>query len=315
MDQIQFTKEEIEEFITEATEMLSQAEDSFLSLDKGTEFKSCYQNIFRVFHSIKGGSGMFGLNKIYQHMHEVENIFQAFKDKNSMTPDHVSYFLSAIDACRKMIKGEEVQFTYSLPDKKNEPSQRPEKGNNVTQITAPAKNRDVIFAIDDQEPILEIVRTRLSDHFKVLTYTDPQKAISEVSLHKPCAIIADYNMPQMTGLEAHSQIHQIDPDVPVILMSGVLTKDVVLQAINLGIHGVIEKDATEIQMLTLVESAAAKYKLSKLLTKSINLILYQLPELSNYLRMKGQSDTQKLIETAFNELLETRRSLKKIQAA
>ena len=59
--------EEIREFKNEALELLDEAEQSLLSLEKGGDFSKTYAAVFRVFHSLKGGAGMLGLQELQSH--------------------------------------------------------------------------------------------------------------------------------------------------------------------------------------------------------------------------------------------------------
>lgn len=105
---------ELEEFKVEATELLDVAEKSLLSLDQGGDFPSCYNAIFRSLHNLKGGSGMFEMNELCQHTHELESIFTTFHDKTQIPPQYLSFFLRGIDAARAMLAGEQVNFDYNV---------------------------------------------------------------------------------------------------------------------------------------------------------------------------------------------------------
>jgi chemotaxis protein histidine kinase CheA len=52
-----FSQEDIQEFCQEATELLEAAEESLLSLNKGEDFQTNYDAIFRAFYSTKRGLG------------------------------------------------------------------------------------------------------------------------------------------------------------------------------------------------------------------------------------------------------------------
>ena len=107
-----FSDQEIEEFKTEAIELLDVAEKSLLALDLGSEFKLTYDAVFRSFHNLKGAAGMMEMQRLQAHTHELESILMPFKDRNEMPKNYVSFFLNGIDAPRSILDGNDVHFNY-----------------------------------------------------------------------------------------------------------------------------------------------------------------------------------------------------------
>lgn len=67
-------QELLEEFRTEASELLEETEEHFNALDANPEDISPVNPIFRAFHTIKGNSAFFGLNRIKRFAHSVEAV-------------------------------------------------------------------------------------------------------------------------------------------------------------------------------------------------------------------------------------------------
>ena len=110
-----FSEQELEEFKTEASELLEVAEKSLLLLDAGTaDFRSVFDSIFRSFHNLKGASGMMELTALQGHTHKLEDILMRFKDQDSMPKPCVSLFLRGVDAARTLLGGGTIQFDYSV---------------------------------------------------------------------------------------------------------------------------------------------------------------------------------------------------------
>ena len=57
-------------------------------------------------------------------------------------------------------------------------------------------------------------------------------------------VIADYRLPGMDGLEFLKRIQRIDPDVMKILISAYGSKDVISEAMRMGVLDFIEKPFT-----------------------------------------------------------------------
>ena len=77
---------------------------------------------------------------------------------------------------------------------------------------------DLIFVVDDNEMILEIVTAHLAnvDFNNVQTFTNPLDAIEAMKDVSPAAIISDLQMPGMSGVELLSK----NSEIPGIIMTG-----------------------------------------------------------------------------------------------
>ena len=88
-------------------------------------------------------------------------------------------------------------------------------------------------------------------------------------------------MPKTSGLDLLREVNKIDPDIPVIFVSGHLTKEMIIESLSYGIFGVVEKPFQEAQIVAMASAAAERGYLNKLLNKSINFIMYQFSDLDN----------------------------------
>ena len=72
----------IDEFISEAGELLDEIESELLNFDPSQPLpKETYSLIFRNFHSLKGSSGMMGLDELQRHTHLLEDKFQSYENR------------------------------------------------------------------------------------------------------------------------------------------------------------------------------------------------------------------------------------------
>lgn len=103
-----------------------------------------------------------------------------------------------------------------------------------------------LMLIDDSIDILELSETVLSrerDHFNVTSTTDPQKALEKLEEGHLDAMISDYDMPQMTGIELLQEVREVDQDLPFILYTGKGTEEVAVDAIKAGVTDYFQKEA------------------------------------------------------------------------
>lgn len=94
------------DFLTEATDLLSTTEQSFLELEKDPTNKTLIDAIFRFAHNLKGTSRAVGFGEIAELTHKAENLLLEIKQEKIMaTPAVVSTLLVFNDKVREMIEG------------------------------------------------------------------------------------------------------------------------------------------------------------------------------------------------------------------
>lgn len=91
-------------FLDEANDLLDKLEDLLLELENNPDDIETIQAVFRIMHTIKGSSGMFGFDAISHFTHEVESAFDGVRNGEvSVTPELITHTLSARDHIRKLL--------------------------------------------------------------------------------------------------------------------------------------------------------------------------------------------------------------------
>ncbi|MCP4504141.1 MAG: response regulator [Deltaproteobacteria bacterium] len=81
-----------------------------------------------------------------------------------------------------------------------------------------------IVFVDDDVLVLNLVQRMLSkSDIECHVYTDPKKATEHVRSHPVDAFFSDINMPDISGSDLLPIIHEIDPTLALVLVSGVHT--------------------------------------------------------------------------------------------
>lgn len=97
-------------FLDEANDLLDKLEDLLLELENNPEDIETIQAVFRIMHTIKGSSGMFGFDAISHFTHEVESAFDSVRNGEvSVTPELITHTLNARDHIRKLLDDPENQ--------------------------------------------------------------------------------------------------------------------------------------------------------------------------------------------------------------
>ncbi len=100
-----------------------------------------------------------------------------------------------------------------------------------------------VLYVDDELSLLEITQRFLgkTGGFSVRTTTSAAEALDILSSCRFDAILSDYMMPQMDGIEFLKLVRQQDPEVPFILFTGKGREEIVIQAINNGATFYLQK--------------------------------------------------------------------------
>ena len=118
-----------EVFFEEANELLESLEGYLLSLEENPTDKEIISAVFRVMHTIKGSSGMFGFDAISSFTHEVESAFDTVRNGTApVTPELIKLTLQSRDHIMDMLNGNISEETSS------------QLINTFKQLMAPYKN-------------------------------------------------------------------------------------------------------------------------------------------------------------------------------
>lgn len=104
-------------------------------------------------------------------------------------------------------------------------------------------SRKCILAVDDSAIVLSRIESTLSNDYDVVTVNSGARALKYLKEEKPDLILMDIRMAQKDGIETLRDIRNMDEckDIPVIMLTGVETKDSVLESAKLGIRDYILK--------------------------------------------------------------------------
>lgn len=91
-------------FFEESFEGLEIMEAGLLHLDAGQADPESINDVFRAAHSIKGGSGMFGLDVVTSFTHVMETLLDQMRDgSRKVTKDVVNVLLGSVDRLRDLL--------------------------------------------------------------------------------------------------------------------------------------------------------------------------------------------------------------------
>jgi len=100
-----------------------------------------------------------------------------------------------------------------------------------------------VLYVDDERDLLDLGKIFLerSGEFRVDTRTSATDTLNSSSLQEYDAIVSDYQMPDMNGINFLEAIRKTHTNIPFILFTGRGREEVVIQAINKGADFYIQK--------------------------------------------------------------------------
>ena len=119
------------------------------------------------------------------------------------------------------------------------------------------EGRQRVLIVDDEESIRDLLsRTLALAEYDVQTMSDGISALHHLreGTDAYSLVIADLRMPGMDGLTLIREVKQINPQLPIIIITGFSSESSAIEAVNLGVAGYLTKPVGIPQVL----AAAAK---------------------------------------------------------
>ncbi len=129
-------------------------------------------------------------------------------------------------------------------------------------LASDSKSRDILVLDDDPVVLLAITETLEREKYNVQAFSNAREALIAMEQTHFATIISDQRMPEMAGLEFLDKCKHIQPTASRILITGVLTLNTVIEAVNQGeIFRFIAKPWIREEMLATVENAVQRFTL------------------------------------------------------
>ena len=106
---------------------------------------------------------------------------------------------------------------------------------------------DVILLVDDDAAVRNALKFSLEmEGFSVRLYPTPEALLAESNLPAVGCLVIDYRMPEIDGLELVERLRNRGVALPVLLISGRVTRSLRDRASGLGVRDVLEKPLSDL---------------------------------------------------------------------
>ena len=99
----------------------------------------------------------------------------------------------------------------------------------------------ILIADDDAFTRMRCAKLMTKSGHEVLEAVNGQEAVEKFRTHKPDCVLMDITMPEMDGLEALTEIRQIDPNARVAMVTAMSQQEIVIQALQAGAKDYVVK--------------------------------------------------------------------------
>ena len=112
-------------------------------------------------------------------------------------------------------------------------------------------HRSTVAVVDDDPAVLDSLQFLFEvAGYRVATYASAAAFLDSQAIHT--CLVLDHHMPHMTGLQLTAELRNNGANIPVLLITGSSSPAIVARAAQLGIEKVVEKPASEYDLLTFV---------------------------------------------------------------
>ena len=125
-------------------------------------------------------------------------------------------------------------------------------------------NNEVILIIDDKPNIREVLSDYLKNKgFSVESCENAEIALENIQKILPDVIVTDLKMPGIDGIKLMNEVRNIDPNIPVILITAFGTISSAVEAMKAGAYDYLTKPIDYNRLRILIRRALDQKKISR----------------------------------------------------
>lgn len=121
-----------------------------------------------------------------------------------------------------------------------------------------------ILVVDDDQNILKVIKLRLeANNYRVATTLQAEAAVKIAKNKIIDLALVDLKLASKNGIELMEELHQIDPEMPIIILTAYGTIKNAVQAMKKGAYNYLTKPFDDQELLLQIKNGLEKRSLSK----------------------------------------------------
>ena len=121
-----------------------------------------------------------------------------------------------------------------------------------------------IIVIDD-DPVMRLSCFKILDKegYLVETYEDGEQGLKAIEKQKPDLLVIDLKMPKIGGMEVIARVHEIDPEICIVVITGYATIGTAVDAMKAGAYDFLPKPFTPDELRLIVSRGIERSELAE----------------------------------------------------
>jgi DNA-binding NtrC family response regulator len=133
----------------------------------------------------------------------------------------------------------------------------------MTHLSGAPDHLETVLVVDDdnemRDTLAEVLRM---EGIETITAGRVDDALKLVAIHTPAVVVADYQLPDGTGIDLAHEVKAHDPEIPVLLLTGYATLDTAIASVG-QLDAYLIKPVAPPQFQKSVADALARRRLFK----------------------------------------------------
>lgn len=132
----------------------------------------------------------------------------------------------------------------------------------------PAEQEVVVVIDDDYAMRLSCQKILSKMGFRVETFKEGSQGLEGVTTLKPSLVLVDLKMPGISGMDVVARIHEVRPEIVVVVITGYPTIDTAVGAMKCGAYDFLPKPFSPDELRLIVNRGLEHYRLSQEMQRS-----------------------------------------------
>ena len=130
-----------------------------------------------------------------------------------------------------------------------------------------------IMVVDDDQIVLDVIRSNLElNDLEVLTATDPNDALDKMNGNEFDLALVDLMLNGNSGLDLMENLHRVDPELPIIILTGYGTINGAVEAMKKGACSYLTKPFDFDELLLQIKNCIEKRNLTREVKRLRNIV-------------------------------------------
>ena len=129
-------------------------------------------------------------------------------------------------------------------------------------MTEPPGPETVVVIDDDYAMRLSCAKILTKMGLRAEAFEDGARGLEGVAISRPAMVIVDLKMPGVSGMEVITRVHEIDPHMVIVVITGYATIDTAVQAMKCGAYDFLPKPFSPDELRMIVNRGLERRRLT-----------------------------------------------------